>query len=62
MLTRGGEGRGGEGRGGGVLKFVHGRSRMTIDPRISTMPGRSTWGFYQPGREGRGGGDNAYGE
>ena len=28
---------------------MHGRSRMTIDPRISAMPGRSTSGFYQPG-------------
>ena len=25
---------------------------MTIDPRIPTMPGRSTSGFYQPGRGG----------
>ena len=41
----------GEGRGeGGVTQFVHGRSRMTIDPRIPTMPGRSTSGFHQPGR------------
>ena len=23
---------------------------MTIDPRIPTMPGRSTSGFHQPGR------------
>ena len=29
---------------------MHGRSRMTIDPRIPTMPGRSTSGFHQPGR------------
>ena len=28
-----------QGRGGGVTQFVHGRSRMTIDPRIHTMPG-----------------------
>ena len=34
----------------GGTQFVHGRSRMTIDPRISTMPGRSTSGFHQPGR------------
>ena len=38
---------GGEGGGGGT-QFVHGRSRMTIDPRIPTMPGRSTSGFHQP--------------
>ena len=25
---------------------MHGRSRMTIDPRIPTMPGRSTSGFH----------------
>ena len=25
---------------------------MTIDPRILTMPGRSTPGFYRPGRGG----------
>ena len=30
------------GRGGGITQLVHGRSRMTIDPRIPTMPGRST--------------------
>ena len=30
--------------------FMHGRSRMTIDPRIPTMPGRSTPGFHQSGR------------
>ena len=36
--------------GGGCTQFVHGRSRMTIDPRIPTMPGRSTSGFHQPGR------------
>ena len=29
---------------------MHGRSRMIIDPRISTMPGRSMWGFHLPGR------------
>ena len=29
---------------------MHGRSLMTIDPRILTMPGRNTSGFYQPGR------------
>ena len=37
-------------RGGGrCTQFVHGRSRMTLDPRIPTMPGRSTSGFRQPG-------------
>ena len=30
-------------------QFVHGRSRMTIDPRIPTMPGRSTSGLHPPG-------------
>ena len=34
----------------GCSQFVHGRSRMTIDPGIPTMPGRSTSGFHQPGR------------
>ena len=27
-----------------------GRSGLTIDPRIPTMPGRSTSGFHGPGR------------
>ena len=40
----------GEGGGGGGTQFVHGRSRMTIYPRILTMPRRSTSGFHQPGR------------
>ena len=31
--------------GGGCARYVHGRSRMTIDPRILTMPGRSTSGL-----------------
>ena len=35
---------------GGCTQFVHGRSCMTIDPRIPTMPGRSTSGFHQTGR------------
>ena len=34
---------------GGWTRFVHGRSRMTIDPRIPNVPGRSTLGFPQPG-------------
>ena len=29
---------------------MHGRSLMTIDPRIPTMPGRSASGFHRPGR------------
>ena len=37
---------------GGCTQFVHGRSRITIDPRIPFMPGRSTSGFHQPGRGG----------
>ena len=34
-----------------VLDLMHGRSRMTIDPRIPTRPGRSMSGFHQPGRD-----------
>ena len=46
-----GRGREAGGRGGGgCTKCVHDRSRMTIDPRIPVMPGRSTSGFRQPGR------------
>ena len=37
--------------GGGALNIMHGRSRMTIDPRIPTMPGLSTSGFHRPGRQ-----------
>ena len=36
--------------GGGCTQFVDGRSRMSINPRIPTIPGRSTSGFHQPGR------------
>ena len=36
----------GQGGGGRGSQFVHGRSRMTIDPRIPTVPGRSTSGFH----------------
>ena len=36
--------------GGGCTQFVHGRSLMTINPRIPTMPGRSASGFHQPAR------------
>ena len=41
-------GDGGEEEGG--TQFAYGRSRMTIDPRIPTMPGRGTSGFHQLGR------------
>ena len=37
------------GAGRGVLDIMHGSSRMTIDPRIFTMPGRSTPSFHRPG-------------
>ena len=33
-----------------VLIIVHGRSRMTIDPRIAAIPGQSTPGFHRPGK------------
>ena len=39
---------GGEGWEG--THVMRGRSRITVDPRIPTMPGRSTSGFYRPGR------------
>ena len=32
------------GEGGGVLDLMHSRSRLTIDPRIPTMPGRVEMG------------------
>ena len=40
------------GAGGGVLDLMHGRarSRITIDPRIRTTPGRSISGFHRPAR------------
>ena len=38
------------GGGGGGTQVVRGRSRMTLDPRVPTMPGRSTSDFHQPGR------------
>ena len=38
----------GWGRGG--IQFVHGHSRMTIDPRNPTMRGPRTLGFHQPDR------------
>ena len=33
-----------------VLDLMRGRSRITIDPRILAMPGRSTSGFHRHGR------------
>ena len=36
--------------GGGVLIIVHGHSRLIVDPRIPTTPGRSASGFHRPGR------------
>ena len=35
--------------GGCTHRMYGGRSRMTIDPRIPTMLGRSTSGFHRPG-------------
>ena len=35
--------------GEGVLDRMHSRFRMTIDPRIPTMPGQSKSGFHRPG-------------
>ena len=34
---------------GGLLVVVHGRSRMIIDPRIPTVPARSTSDSHGPG-------------
>ena len=39
-----------EGVGGGVLDIMHDRSRVTMDPRIPTMPG---WGVWDCRRRGR---------
>ena len=39
------------GRGGYLYRIVHGRSCMTIGPRMPTMPGRSASGFHGPGRQ-----------
>ena len=36
--------------GEGLLDSMHNRSRMTIDPRIPTLSGRSTSCFHRPGR------------
>ena len=48
----GGEGGREGGREGerGCSQLMHGRSRMAIDPRIPTMPGRSMSSFHQSGR------------
>ena len=35
---------------GWCTHVMHGHSRMTVDPRIPTMPGRNTSGFSRPGR------------
>ena len=40
----------GMGGGWGCVPVMHGRSRMTIDPRIPTMPVGSTSGFDRPSR------------
>ena len=38
-------------RGMGYSIFMNGRSsRVTVDPRVLTMPGRSMSGFHRPGR------------
>ena len=36
--------------GGGGTHVVHGRTHVTIDPRIRTMPGRITSAFHGPGK------------
>ena len=38
------------GGGGRCTRLMHNRSVGTVDPRILTVPGRSTSGFHQPGR------------
>ena len=35
--------------GDGRTHVMHGRSRMIMNPRIPTMPGRSSSGFHRPG-------------
>ena len=42
----------GGGTGGGCTGVMHGRNRVTIDPRLPTLtiPGRSTSGFHRPSR------------
>ena len=39
------------GEGGGCIHFMHGRSRMTMSPRVPTMSARSILDFHQRGRE-----------
>ena len=34
------------GSAGGRTQFVHGRSRITVDPRIPILPGRGMSGFH----------------
>ena len=43
------DGRGGGEGGGRVVIVMLGRSRMTTDPRIPTMPRRMTSSFHLPG-------------
>lgn len=38
--------RGGERGGGGGTHILHGRGRMDINPRISTMPGVMFWWLF----------------
>ena len=40
----------GEGPEEGYTQAMDGRSRITKDPSTTRMPGRSTSGFYRPGR------------
>ena len=37
------------GGGGEFTHVMHGRNRVTVDPRIPTMPGWNTSGFRRPG-------------
>ena len=53
-------------RGWGVgytLIIIHDRTRVAVDPRIPTMPGRSSSLFHRPGRhclhQARGGGNSS---
>lgn len=34
--------------GWGCTHYMHGRSRMTVEPRVAAMPGRSTLCFERP--------------
>ena len=42
----------GRGRALDLMSFMHGRSRMAVDPRIPTMPRRSTSDFHLQCRDG----------